>query len=113
MYNDVDMVWLADPFPYIVGSHDVYFMDDMIDVCIIVAFVTRAVGGVPDDDVSIVGAGEATRSFTCAAAARQEGPAIHLQLYDLPAANTRGKAADEEVDRGAQGAALVEESEIK
>ncbi|CAM0955734.1 unnamed protein product [Alopecurus aequalis] len=32
MYNDVDMVWLADPFPYLVGSHDVYFMDDMTDV---------------------------------------------------------------------------------
>ncbi|RLM77910.1 hypothetical protein C2845_PM12G28520 [Panicum miliaceum] len=29
MYNDVDMVWLADPFPYLVGDHDVYFMDDM------------------------------------------------------------------------------------
>ncbi|KAK1696907.1 hypothetical protein QYE76_013604 [Lolium multiflorum] len=32
MYNDVDMVWLADPFPYIVGTHDVYFMDDMTEV---------------------------------------------------------------------------------
>ncbi|XP_052156440.1 UDP-D-xylose:L-fucose alpha-1,3-D-xylosyltransferase MGP4-like [Oryza glaberrima] len=32
MYNDVDMVWLADPFPYIVGDHDVYFMDDMTPV---------------------------------------------------------------------------------
>ncbi|KAF3953536.1 hypothetical protein CMV_021031 [Castanea mollissima] len=29
MYNDVDMVWLADPFPYLQGSHDVYFTDDM------------------------------------------------------------------------------------
>lgn len=29
MYNDVDMVWLADPFPYLEGKHDVYFMDDM------------------------------------------------------------------------------------
>ncbi|KOM25496.1 hypothetical protein LR48_Vigan107s001500 [Vigna angularis] len=29
MYNDVDMVWLADPFPYLVGNHDVYFTDDM------------------------------------------------------------------------------------
>lgn len=29
MYNDVDMVWLADPFPYLKGKHDVYFMDDM------------------------------------------------------------------------------------
>ncbi|KAG2297591.1 hypothetical protein Bca52824_044260 [Brassica carinata] len=28
MYNDVDMVWLQDPFPYLQGSHDVYFMDD-------------------------------------------------------------------------------------
>ena len=50
------------------------------------------------DDVVIVGAGEATKSFTCAAAARQEGAAIHLQLYDLPAANRRCKAVDEEVD---------------
>ncbi|KAG2661898.1 hypothetical protein PVAP13_1KG111723 [Panicum virgatum] len=25
MYNDVDMVWLDDPFPYLVGDHDVYF----------------------------------------------------------------------------------------
>ncbi|KAI4990485.1 hypothetical protein ZWY2020_038848 [Hordeum vulgare] len=32
MYNDVDMVWLADPFPYLVGNHDVYFMDDMTQV---------------------------------------------------------------------------------
>ncbi|XP_044501980.1 UDP-D-xylose:L-fucose alpha-1,3-D-xylosyltransferase MGP4-like isoform X2 [Mangifera indica] len=29
MYNDVDMVWLGDPFPYLKGSHDVYFTDDM------------------------------------------------------------------------------------
>ncbi|KAJ4824467.1 hypothetical protein Tsubulata_026825 [Turnera subulata] len=29
MYNDVDMVWLGDPFAYMEGSHDVYFMDDM------------------------------------------------------------------------------------
>ncbi|KAL0712224.1 hypothetical protein Bca4012_019202 [Brassica carinata] len=28
MYNDVDMVWLQDPFPYLEGNHDVYFMDD-------------------------------------------------------------------------------------
>ncbi|XP_071697854.1 UDP-D-xylose:L-fucose alpha-1,3-D-xylosyltransferase MGP4-like [Rutidosis leptorrhynchoides] len=32
MYNDVDMVWLADPFPYFKGKHDVYFMDDMAAV---------------------------------------------------------------------------------
>ncbi|KAF5195523.1 UDP-D-xylose:L-fucose alpha-1,3-D-xylosyltransferase MGP4 [Thalictrum thalictroides] len=32
MYNDVDMVWLADPFPYLKGNHDVYFTDDMIAV---------------------------------------------------------------------------------
>nr|XP_043620683.1 UDP-D-xylose:L-fucose alpha-1,3-D-xylosyltransferase MGP4-like [Erigeron canadensis] len=32
MYNDVDMVWLADPFPYLKGKHDVYFMDDMAAV---------------------------------------------------------------------------------
>lgn len=32
MYNDVDMVWLADPFPYLQGEHDVYFMDDMTAV---------------------------------------------------------------------------------
>ncbi|GMN43004.1 hypothetical protein TIFTF001_012208 [Ficus carica] len=32
MYNDVDMVWLADPFPYLEGNHDVYFTDDMAQV---------------------------------------------------------------------------------
>lgn len=29
MYNDVDMVWLQDPFKYLEGRHDAYFMDDM------------------------------------------------------------------------------------
>ncbi|KAG7553318.1 Nucleotide-diphospho-sugar transferase [Arabidopsis thaliana x Arabidopsis arenosa] len=29
MYNDVDMVWLQDPFQYLAGSHDAYFTDDM------------------------------------------------------------------------------------
>ncbi|XP_019084427.1 PREDICTED: UDP-D-xylose:L-fucose alpha-1,3-D-xylosyltransferase MGP4 isoform X2 [Camelina sativa] len=29
MYNDVDMVWLQDPFQYLEGKHDAYFMDDM------------------------------------------------------------------------------------
>ncbi|KAL3829709.1 hypothetical protein ACJIZ3_018511 [Penstemon smallii] len=29
MYNDVDMIWLADPFGYMKGEHDVYFTDDM------------------------------------------------------------------------------------
>ncbi|KAG9442005.1 hypothetical protein H6P81_017859 [Aristolochia fimbriata] len=32
MYNDVDMVWMADPFPYLQGNHDVYFTDDMAAV---------------------------------------------------------------------------------
>lgn len=32
MYNDVDMVWLADPFPYLQGNHDVYFTDDMVAI---------------------------------------------------------------------------------
>ncbi|KAK1282120.1 hypothetical protein QJS10_CPB22g00026 [Acorus calamus] len=32
MYNDVDMVWAADPFPYFKGNHDVYFTDDMAAV---------------------------------------------------------------------------------
>ncbi|KAG7585450.1 Nucleotide-diphospho-sugar transferase [Arabidopsis thaliana x Arabidopsis arenosa] len=32
MYNDVDMVWLQDPFQYLQGSHDAYFMDDMIAI---------------------------------------------------------------------------------
>ncbi|GMY23777.1 UDP-D-xylose:L-fucose alpha-1,3-D-xylosyltransferase MGP4-like [Fagus crenata] len=32
MYNDVDMVWMADPFPYLKGNHDVYFTDDMAAV---------------------------------------------------------------------------------
>ncbi|XP_068640955.1 UDP-D-xylose:L-fucose alpha-1,3-D-xylosyltransferase MGP4-like [Aristolochia californica] len=30
MYNDVDMVWQANPFPYLQGNHDVYFTDDMV-----------------------------------------------------------------------------------
>ncbi|KAL0845949.1 hypothetical protein Bca101_019195 [Brassica carinata] len=29
MYNDVDMVWLQDPFQYLEGRHDAYFEDDM------------------------------------------------------------------------------------
>lgn len=33
MYNDVDMVWLKDPFPYLEGNHDIYFMDDVAAVC--------------------------------------------------------------------------------
>ena len=33
MYNDVDMVWLQDPFQYLEGKHDAYFMDDMTPVC--------------------------------------------------------------------------------
>ncbi|KAF2582256.1 hypothetical protein F2Q68_00002506 [Brassica cretica] len=32
MYNDVDMVWLQDPFKYLEGRHDAYFMDDMTAV---------------------------------------------------------------------------------
>ncbi|XP_074558974.1 UDP-D-xylose:L-fucose alpha-1,3-D-xylosyltransferase MGP4-like [Curcuma longa] len=32
LYNDVDMVWLADPFRYFEGDHDVYFTDDMAAV---------------------------------------------------------------------------------
>ncbi|KAL8138482.1 hypothetical protein V2J09_004483 [Rumex salicifolius] len=32
MYNDVDMVWMADPFPYMEGNHDIYFTDDMATV---------------------------------------------------------------------------------
>ncbi|KAL4190063.1 hypothetical protein AMTRI_Chr08g168540 [Amborella trichopoda] len=32
LYNDVDMVWMADPFPYFKGNHDVYFTDDMAAV---------------------------------------------------------------------------------
>ncbi|XP_074559546.1 UDP-D-xylose:L-fucose alpha-1,3-D-xylosyltransferase 1-like [Curcuma longa] len=32
MYNDVDMVWVADPFSYLEGDHDVYFADDMFTV---------------------------------------------------------------------------------
>lgn len=33
MYNDVDMVWLKDPFAYLEGNHDIYFMDDVAAVC--------------------------------------------------------------------------------
>lgn len=29
MYNDVDMVWLADPFSYFKNKRDVYITDDM------------------------------------------------------------------------------------
>ncbi|KAH9310586.1 hypothetical protein KI387_025621 [Taxus chinensis] len=32
MYNDVDMVWLADPFPFFKGDYDIYFTDDMTAV---------------------------------------------------------------------------------
>ncbi|KAL0642410.1 hypothetical protein Bca4012_040700 [Brassica carinata] len=32
MYNDVDMVWLQDPFQYVEGSHDAYFADDRTTV---------------------------------------------------------------------------------
>ncbi|KAG6499940.1 hypothetical protein ZIOFF_039754 [Zingiber officinale] len=32
MYNDVDMVWVADPFRYLEGNHDVYFADDEVAV---------------------------------------------------------------------------------
>ncbi|XP_058225728.1 UDP-D-xylose:L-fucose alpha-1,3-D-xylosyltransferase MGP4-like isoform X2 [Rhododendron vialii] len=32
MYNDIDIVWLADPFSYLQGKHDVYFTDDMAAV---------------------------------------------------------------------------------
>lgn len=38
MYNDVDMVWLADPFPYLEGNHDVYFTDDMAAVSVAAGF---------------------------------------------------------------------------
>lgn len=38
MYNDVDMVWLADPFHYLEGNHDVYFTDDMAAVSSVDAF---------------------------------------------------------------------------
>jgi rhamnogalacturonan II specific xylosyltransferase len=29
LYNDVDMVWLADPFSYFKDERDVYITDDM------------------------------------------------------------------------------------
>lgn len=29
LYNDVDMVWLADPFSYFENKRDVYITDDM------------------------------------------------------------------------------------
>lgn len=43
MYNDVDMVWLADPFPYLQGDHDVYFTDDMAAVCILTSLLAFSV----------------------------------------------------------------------
>ena len=36
MYNDVDMVWLGDPFTYLEGKHDVYLTDDMAAVSVLV-----------------------------------------------------------------------------
>eukprot|EP00250_Pteridium_aquilinum_P033265 c5387_g1_i1 orf=355-1404(-) len=32
LYNDVDMVWLKDPFSYFKGNYDIYFTDDMTKV---------------------------------------------------------------------------------
>ena len=32
MYNDIDTVWLANPFSYLQGCHNVYFTDDMAAV---------------------------------------------------------------------------------
>eukprot|EP00249_Psilotum_nudum_P015071 c25151_g1_i2 orf=795-1886(-) len=32
LYNDVDMVWLKDPFPFFKGNYDIYLTDDMVDV---------------------------------------------------------------------------------
>ncbi|MBA0763488.1 hypothetical protein Gotri_012923 [Gossypium trilobum] len=41
MYNDVDMVWLRDPFPYLEGNHDVYFTDDMAAWIVVVKRMER------------------------------------------------------------------------
>lgn len=32
LYNDVDLVWLKDPFRYFKGNYDIYFTDDMAKV---------------------------------------------------------------------------------
>ena len=32
MYNGIDTVWLANPFSYLQGCHNVYFTDDMVAV---------------------------------------------------------------------------------
>ncbi|XP_047335623.1 UDP-D-xylose:L-fucose alpha-1,3-D-xylosyltransferase MGP4-like [Impatiens glandulifera] len=34
MYNDVDLVWVEDPFPYFQENHDIYFSDDTDQVLI-------------------------------------------------------------------------------
>ncbi|XP_047336060.1 UDP-D-xylose:L-fucose alpha-1,3-D-xylosyltransferase MGP4-like [Impatiens glandulifera] len=28
-FTDVDLVWMVDPFPYLVGNHDLYIVDDI------------------------------------------------------------------------------------
>ena len=42
-YNDVETVWLANPFPYLRGSYDVYFTDDMAAVSTPTLLLTYAV----------------------------------------------------------------------
>jgi rhamnogalacturonan II specific xylosyltransferase len=32
LYNDVDLVWLADPFPLFEGHHDIFLSDDLAEV---------------------------------------------------------------------------------
>ena len=43
IYNDVETVWLANPFPYLRGSYDVYFTDDMAAVSTPTLLLTYAV----------------------------------------------------------------------
>ncbi|RLN08157.1 hypothetical protein C2845_PM11G24320 [Panicum miliaceum] len=88
IYNDVDMVWLADPFPYLVGDHEVYIMDHMTPVKPL------------DHSHELPPTGK-------------ERTDIYFQLHDLPPANGRCQAVVKEVDRGAEGAAMVEAEEVK
>ncbi|KAK2995817.1 hypothetical protein RJ640_006156 [Escallonia rubra] len=74
MYNDVDMVWLADPFPYLHGEHDVYFMDDMTAYLLAYAFRTI------DDECAVL---------LCLLGGNQVKPLNHS--HDLPPPGKKGR----------------------
>ncbi|KAG6496044.1 hypothetical protein ZIOFF_043892 [Zingiber officinale] len=97
MYNDVDMVWVADPFRYLDGDHDVYFADDMFAV----------------SSLSSIHGGEASESLSQSAASRERRPDQHLQLHDFPPSDEGRQEADPQLDRGNPKAALVQGGEDK